>query len=250
MRRLIFSTFLIKAEQHVIWICSGYPLINFRLIDAYKLPNFDLLITLNTMAYGDFTFDLIEERFGIKNRAGQIFEPVIALAPSDWLEKALITAHELPLRTEKAKSELIVLPILLELRARNDKFFTIYSGENLNAAPESGLNGECDFILTKDVGSVSISYPIVQVVEAKKNDVDVGLPQCAAQLIGARRFNEKKGIHVAKLYGCVTTGDQWLFLCLEHDTLTVSPTSFYLNQLGEILGAFQQIIDYYRQALP
>lgn len=88
------------------------------------------------MAYSDFTFDLIEERFGIKNRAGQIFEPFSPLLPSDWLEKALLTAHELPLRTEKAKSELIVLPILLELRTRNDKFFTIYSGENLNAAPE------------------------------------------------------------------------------------------------------------------
>lgn len=87
-------------------------------------------------------------------------------------------------------------------------------------------------------------------VEAKKNDVDVGLPQCAAQLIGARRFNEKKGVQLAKLYGCVTTGDQWLFLCLEDSTITVLPTSFYLNQLSEILGAFQQIIDYYRQALP
>lgn len=192
MRRLIFSTFLIKAEQHVIWICSGYPLINFRLIDAYKLPNFDLLITLNTMAYGDFTFDLIEERFGIKNRAGQIFEPVIALAPSDWLEKALITAHELPLRTEKAKSELIVLPILLELRARNDKFFTIYSGENLNAAPESGLNGECDFILTKDVGSVSISYPIVQVVEAKKTMLMLACPSARLNSLGQGGLTKKR----------------------------------------------------------
>lgn len=120
------------------------------------------------MAYGDFTFDTIDEHFNVKNRIGQLFEPIIPILPSEWLQNALITAHELPLRTEKAKSELIVLPILLELRTRNDKFFTIYSGENLNAAPESGLNGECDFILTKDVGSVSINYPIIQVVEAKK----------------------------------------------------------------------------------
>ncbi len=202
------------------------------------------------MAYGDFTFDSIEDRFGIKNRTGQIFTPITPMLPSEWLENALLTAHELPLRTEKAKSELIVLPILLELRARNHKFFTIYSGENLNAAPDAGLNGECDFILTKDVGSVSINYPIIQVVEAKKNDVDVGLPQCAAQLIGTKRFNEKKGVRLDKLYGCVTTGDQWLFLCLEADTINVSPTSYYLNQLDEILGAFQQIIDYCRQALP
>lgn len=113
------------------------------------------------MAYDDFTFDTIDERFGIKNRAGQLFGPITPLLPGEWLQNALITARELPLRTEKAKSELIVLPVLLELRARNDKFFTIYSGENLNASSELGLNGECDFILTKDVGSVSINYPIV-----------------------------------------------------------------------------------------
>lgn len=111
------------------------------------------------------------------------------------------------------------------------------------------LNGECDFILTKDVGSISINYPIMQIVEAKKNDMDIGLPQCAAQLIGAKRFNEKKGVRLDKLYGCVTTGDQWLFLCLANNLITVSPTSYYLNQLGEILGAFQEIIDYGRLSL-
>ncbi len=67
------------------------------------------------------------------------------------------------------------------------------------------MNGECDFILAKDVGSFSNNYPIFHIVEAKKNDIDLGVPQCAAQLVGAKFFNEKKSIKIDKIYGCVTT---------------------------------------------
>jgi hypothetical protein len=42
----------------------------------------------------------------------------------------------------------------------------------------------------------------------------VGVPQCAAQLLGAKLYNEKKGVKLDKIYGCVTTGNEWLFLCM------------------------------------
>ena len=75
---------------------------------------------------------------------------------------------------------MIVVPILLELRDLTSRFFTIYSGDNLNADEEAGLRGECDFILTKNTGTFDINYPILSVVEAKKNDIEIGIPQCAA----------------------------------------------------------------------
>ncbi len=201
------------------------------------------------MAFSDFTFDELESRFGVKNRVGQLFSGNDRLGPSAKLEEALSLAQELPVRSEKAKSELLVLPILLELRSRNNKFFTIYSGDILNADKEKGLVGECDFILAKDTGSFAINYPIIQLVEAKRNDIDEGLRQCAAQLIGARFFNEKKGVVLPKLYGCATTGDDWQFLVLEDD-LTVDSQKYYLNDVGRLLGVFQTIIDYYKQQLP
>ena len=145
------------------------------------------------MAYIDFSFDEIESKFGIKNKVKRLFDNLPPLKPSSSLKYALDMAAELPIRSEKAKSESIVFPILVELRHRNQNFFTIYSGDNLNVDNAQGLNGECDFILAKDVGSFSINYPIFQIVEAKKNDIDLGVPQCAAQLVGAKFFNEKKG---------------------------------------------------------
>ena len=163
-------------------------------------------------------------------------------------QKPLSLARELPVRSEKAKSELLVLPILLELRSRNNKFFTIYSGDILNADKEKGLIGECDFLLAKDTGSFSINYPIIQLVEAKRNDIEEGLRQCAAQLVGARLFNEKKGVIIPKLYGCATTGDDWQFLVLEDD-LTIDNQKYYLNDIGRLLAVFQTIVDYCKQQL-
>lgn len=201
------------------------------------------------MAFSDFTFDDLEARFGVKNRVGQLFSGNDRIEPGAKLTEALSLAQELPVRSEKAKSELLVLPILLELRSRNNKFFTIYSGDILNADKEKGLIGECDFLLAKDTGSFSINYPIIQLVEAKRNDIEEGLRQCAAQLVGARLFNEKKGITIPKLYGCATTGDDWQFLVLEDD-LTIDNQKYYLNDIGRLLAVLQTIIDYYKQQLP
>lgn len=201
------------------------------------------------MDYGDFTLEEIELRFGVRNRTGQLFPLVTPVEPGEKLKEALQLATELPVRSEKARSETIVFPLLVELRSRNNKFFTIYSGDVLNADEEKGLRGECDFILAKDVGSFSINYPITQIVEAKKNDLEIGVPQCAAQLIGAQVFNRKKGVALDKLYGCVTTGNEWMFMQLEQDLL-IDPRVYYLNEINQLLGVFQCIIDHYKQTIP
>jgi hypothetical protein len=200
------------------------------------------------MAYTDFTLETIEEKFGIKNREVRLFGALSSIEPSAKLKDDLEEANTFPLRTEKAKSELLVMPVLKELRRRNSRYFTIYSGEVLNADSVNGLNGECDFILAKDIGSYSINYPIIQLVEAKKNDIDLGIPQCAAQMVGAKVFNQKKGVETEKIYGCVTTGDEWLFMKLEKD-IEIDTQTYYLNQLPEILGVFQHIIEYYKATL-
>ena len=200
------------------------------------------------MAYGDFSFDDIEQKFGIKNKVKRLFDDFEPIMPSERLIEALEMANELPVRSEKAKSETIVFPVLIELRKLNNKFFTIYSGDNLNVDEAQGLRGECDFILSKDIGSFSINFPILQIVEAKKNDLELGIPQCAAQLIGAKIFNERKGVFLDSIYGCVTTGNEWVFLKLETDIL-IDSRIYYLIEIEEILAVFQHIIDYYKQTI-
>ena len=200
------------------------------------------------MPYSDFTLDRIEQQFGVRNRVEPLFTDVPNILPSPTLTLDLQEAQQLRLRSEKAKSEWIVVPILKELRRRNANYFTIFSGENLEADSSKGLNGECDFILAKDVHTYTISHPIIQVVEAKKNDFDLGVPQCAAQLIGAKLYNQQKGVPLDRLYGCVTTGINWQFLLLD-DQLSIDTQLYSLTNVEQVLGVFQQIIDFYKKQL-
>ncbi len=200
------------------------------------------------MAYTDFTLSDLDEKFGVKNERKQLqffSKPVI---PTERLQIELEESTEMPIKSEKARSEWIVVPILKELRTRNSKFFTIYSGDTLVGDKEAGLQGECDFILSKDTKSYEISIPIFQIVEAKRNDLDEGIKQCCAQLVGARKYNEKKGIITEKLYGCTTTGDVWQFIEYS-DKLYIDDKKYYLGEISELLGVFQSIIDYYKNVL-
>ena len=194
------------------------------------------------MLYKDFSLKLLKDQFGVQNQIGKLFGNLEPIEPSEYLRYALKIAQELPVRTEKAKSEYIAVPILNELRMRNDKFFTIYSGENLLADAEKGLNGECDFILAKDVRSFDLNYPIISIVEAKRHDLELGVPQCAAQMLGAKLFNEKQGIQLEKIYGCVTTGRDWLFLQLE-EHFTIDIEIYYLANIQQLLAIFNAPIN-------
>ncbi|MEM0995077.1 MAG: hypothetical protein AAGI49_18750 [Bacteroidota bacterium] len=203
------------------------------------------------MAFSDFTLSDLQTKFGIKNQIVDLFDDasIQALGLSEILIQQLEEAAELPIKSEKARSELIVTPILMELRRKNDKFFTIYSGDTLIADREKGLTGECDFLLAKETGSFSINVPILTIVEAKKQDMEAGINQCAAQLYGAKIFNENTGMMLPKIYGCVTTADSWKFMLIENNLIKIDNTTYYKSEIGKILSLFQEIIDYYRDIL-
>ena len=200
------------------------------------------------MVYSDFTLSDLEEKFAIANERKALNFGATPIAPSLWLQKELEDSKEMPIKSEKARSEWIVVPILKELRNLNAKFFTIYSGDNLVGDREKGLQGECDFILSKDTKSYDISLPIFHIVEAKRNDLEEGVRQCCAQLVGAKKYNERKGISMEKLFGCTTTGDVWQFIEFS-DKLYIDNNKYYLSETDVLLGVFQSIIDHYKVTL-
>ncbi|SFC69691.1 hypothetical protein SAMN05421780_108127 [Flexibacter flexilis DSM 6793] len=187
------------------------------------------------MAYSDFTLSDLEEKFSITNERKELYFPVTPIKPTQWLQKELTDSKEMPIKSEKARSEWIVVPILKELRNLNNKFFTIYSGDNLIGDKEKGLQGECDFILSKDTKSYDISVPIFHVVEAKRNDLEEGVRQCSAQLVGAKKYNDKKGIRLNKLFGCTTTGDVWQFIEFTDNKLYIDNNKYYLSEIDSLL---------------
>ena len=80
------------------------------------------------------------------------------------------------------------------------------------------------------------------IVEAKKNDIESGVWQCLAQMVGARIFNERSGKPPAPVYGCVTNGDVWQFLRLAEQVAEIDVRRYYINNVGEILSVFRRIL--------
>ncbi|BAY82333.1 hypothetical protein NIES267_18120 [Calothrix parasitica NIES-267] len=55
-------------------------------------------------------------------------------------------------------------------------------------------------------------------VEAKKENLKVGLGRCVAEMVAAQKFNQKAKNSISTIYGAVTTGTFWRFLMLEENT--------------------------------
>ncbi len=199
------------------------------------------------MNYNKFSFDRIKRRFNLNEVQKDLFESVSPIEPSDWLKQTMEITADLPIKTEKARTEFILMPILLELRKRMERNFTIYSGEYFNVEPREGLAGPSDIILSMGAESYSISSPVMSIVQAYKNNLDLGLGKCVAQMIAADIFNEREDNNITTIYGCVTTGEQWLFLRLEGDTIQIHPHRFFLNELTDIIGMFQSMLNYCKE---
>jgi hypothetical protein len=188
------------------------------------------------MAYSDFTIEQAIDQFQLV--ASTVTLDIQAITPSSELDATL--KQYLPLATsistEKARNELIVSPILLEVRAFFPDRVSYFSGRSLMVDPAIGLNGECDFLLSADANQTVIQAPIVVIVEAKNADLMGGLGQCTAQMVGAARFNERRG-QLYPIYGAVTTGTNWKLLILDRQQLKISLEEYFVpSQLARILG--------------
>jgi len=201
------------------------------------------------MSYRDFSFSTVKKAFGLTEKPLDLFPTVALLEASDWLKETLASSIPLALSSssEKARSEFIIAPLLLELEKRNVGKFSVFSGERLDIDEE--LRGECDFMLSKGPISPAIQVPIFSLVEAKKNDIKEGLGQCVAQMLGADRFNQRENNAIAFIYGCVTTGEDWQFLKLEQQCVFMDIRRYYLSELSRVLGILQYIVDAYRAEL-
>ena len=194
------------------------------------------------MSYTDFSLETAEKTLGIESQPVELFPGLAPLAVPAWLHDALAGGLALALVSEKARSEFIVAPILLTSRELSHNAFSIYSGQRLDVQPERGLMGECDFILAAAPPVPVLRAPIVTIVEAKKNDIEAGLGQCAAQMVAARLFNEREGHPFPLVFGCVTTGESWQFLRLDGSILGIDRTRYYIDNVGLILAVWQAIL--------
>jgi hypothetical protein len=200
-------------------------------------------------SYSKFTFEDLDN-LGLKILVLDLLEEytVSNISPSSWLVETIARGTAFSLNTEKAKSEFLIAPILNELYHNNPSVFSVYSGFNFKVNSDKGLQGYCDFLLAKQPLSIIPTHPIIAIVGAKlSQDLYDAVPQCAAEMYAAKIWNERKNDSPQVIYGCITTGDNWLFLSYEgKDTIEVDKKFYSLHELSHLLGVWQVIIDLYK----
>jgi hypothetical protein len=213
------------------------------------------------MAYNNFSLQSAIDQFELNlldSRFCEHLNPVTP--PPDFMA---IFEQYLPLaqraKSEKAKSELLVSPILVEVRRSVNNQIELFSGEEFNVDKEQGLNGFCDFLFSKSTVPYIIKAPVIMLVEAKKGELDIGLGQpatlcsevsseqsvavCVAEMVAAQIFNAKVGQEISTIYGCVTSGKLWQFLKLTDKNVTIDINEYYVTPVDRILGILKWMIE-------
>ncbi|OCR00489.1 hypothetical protein BCD67_10870 [Oscillatoriales cyanobacterium USR001] len=191
------------------------------------------------MSYSDFTLNRVAKEFNLTiSERSDIFAEVPELAPSAFLQETLRDNMALALgsNTEKARSELIIAPILVELRKQLNYQISWFSGIDFSVDATKGLNGSCDFIISRSSELLFVRAPVMTIVEAKKENILAGLGQCVAEMLAAQIFNQKEGNEISVIYGAVTTGTNWKFLRLEGQAIEIHLLEYFINDVGKILG--------------
>ena len=136
----------------------------------------------------------------------------------------------------------MIAPILGELKEIVPNI-SLFSGTEFNVDSEQGLNGICDFLISKSPEQLSIEAPVVVIIEAKKENLNTATPQCIAEMLAAQIFNQNKGNMISSIYGVVTTGSVWRFLKLENQSVIIDLNEVYLNPIDKLLGILTGILE-------
>jgi hypothetical protein len=197
------------------------------------------------MAYNNFTLASVKEQFGLNLLIDPFCQGLSPISPSATF--AAIFAEWLPIaqqaKSEKAKSELLVSPILLEVRKLVSNSVELFSGEEFSVDKEQGLNGFCDFLLSKSLTPYIVEAPVIMLVEAKKGELDVGLGQCIAEMVAAQLFNQAQGQPIENIYGSVTSGKLWQFLKINGRDVAIDANEYQVTPVEKILGILKWMVE-------
>ena len=197
------------------------------------------------MAFRDFSFPQVQEQLGVRVEDVDLFADTPPLAVREQFAAFLRDGTSLALAnsTEKAKSEFIIAPVLLELRRSLGSKFALFSGVEWNVDVPLGLNGYCDFLLGRGPSQHILQAPYVAIVEAKNDLIRTGLGQCIAAMVAARISNERAGLPNAATHGVVSTGAAWKFLRLRGDVVAMDVPEYFIDNLPKIMGILRAIVE-------
>ena len=164
-----------------------------------------------------------------------LFSQIEPIEASQRLKETLDETLDLAssISTEKARSELIITPILLEVRRKFKNKIGYFSGNTFNIDESKSLTGACDFLLSASSNQSLVTAPVLTLVGSQYE-------KCVAQMFAAQIFNRSRGFEKLSIYGAISTGTKWKFMLLEQNLLKIDFTEYFITQLDRILGILSE----------
>ncbi|MBF0103262.1 MAG: hypothetical protein HQK77_20370 [Desulfobacterales bacterium] len=126
------------------------------------------------MGYTDFNLKKVKTDLNLKLvEKNSVFSHIKSVEISNYLKDTLKRNVPLALaiNTEKARSEMIIINILLEIKDKFSDTISLFSGIDFNIDKEKGLTGFCDFIISNSPEQLFLDSPILAIVEAKNENI-------------------------------------------------------------------------------
>lgn len=152
----------------------------------------------------------------------------------DLKEYILDIRKRIPLNSETAKREFLIVPLLVKL-IQNFKTLKLLTEKTIIF--NNLLKGKLDYLLSTTENFL--------IIEAKNDNMENGYKQLAVEMIALDKIFEEDNINTNFIYGVISTGIQWKFVILNREKKEfLSDLEIYLlpRDLEKILGIFVEIL--------
>ena len=197
------------------------------------------------MTYSDFKFPDVQRQLGIQARTADLYSRIEPVTVRPEFQSVILrgTRAALMNQTEKARSEFLIAPVLMELSSLIATPFGIYSGYDFNVNRDRGLVGFCDYMLSRTWNLMELTAPVIAIVEAKNDYIPNGMGQCIAEMEAASEFNATYKIPSQVIRGIVTTGTVWKFLSLKDKLLDIDEGEYPITDLPRLMGILKHVVE-------
>jgi hypothetical protein len=193
------------------------------------------------MPFGDYkTLGEAIRVFQVTETLEELIQPVPLAVNDNFRSRLTIRLANSPVDcSEWAVCENLIYPVLDEVAQNYAEYITIWSHVSLYR--DERLLGTPDYIIAKrsPLSIRVMDTPLAMIMEAKKNDFDMGWGQCLAAMHAAQRLN---GDLQRIVYGGVSDGFIWRFGKLQGQTFVRHPQPYDLSRLDELFAALNHVL--------
>lgn len=194
------------------------------------------------MAFSDYkNIAQVQKQFNIKYQENKFIHAPAYEPPTQFVQELEFYQANIDIYTSEAsRCELIISPILREIYKNYYQQYSFWIQKSITY--DEMLTGTPDYLFAtkSNLGKTVLEFPLVIIVEAKRNDFEQGWGQCLAELVAAQKLNQDTHRPV---YGIVTDSEVWKFGQLIEDQFIKNTENYTIDNLPNLFGALNFILE-------